>query len=139
MNLNFLKPAFIISLYVVFSFNAFAQVADRELPKEWENLIYGGRFMDLFQAIPVNGTITRDTWGGKNVVPRYIDNGIEDREWSYWGGNAKLGDDGKYHLFVCRWKESSPKGHGEWHNSIVVHAVAENSFGPYKVKNTVGP
>ena len=26
----------------------------------------------------------------------------------------------------------------EWHNSIVVHAVANDSFGPYQVKETVG-
>src|SRR5690606_18851411 len=26
----------------------------------------------------------------------------------------------------------------EWPNSIVVHAVSDNSFGPYKVKETIG-
>lgn len=116
-----------------------AQVTSRERPEEWNNLILGGRFMDRFLPMPIQGELTRDTWGAKNVVPRYTENGIEDKEWSYWGGNAKLGDDGKYHLFVCRWLESSPKGHGEWHNSIVVHAIAENSFGPYSVKETIGP
>lgn len=131
---------FILFLLFVFSGSVSnAQITDRELPKEWEGLVFGGRFMDLFQPIPVNGELTGDTWGGENVLPRYIDNGIEDREWSYWGGNAKLGDDGKYHLFVCRWKESSPRGHGEWPRSLVVHAIAENPLGPYEVKETVGP
>lgn len=138
MNLNFLKSLVLAAFLFASTFSAFAQIAERERPKEWDNLVEGGRFMDLFLPVPVNGKLTGDTWGGKNVVPRYIDNGIEDREWSYWGGNAKPGDDGKYHLFVCRWKESSPKGHGEWPNSIVVHAIAENPLGPYKVKNTVG-
>lgn len=129
----------IFILFVFLSSFTRAQITDRELPKEWDGLVFGGRFMDLFQPIPVNGQLTRDTWGGENVLPRYIDNGIEDREWSYWGGNAKLGDDGKFHLFVCRWKESSPRGHGEWPRSLVVHAVAENSFGPYNVKDEIGP
>ena len=31
--------------------------------------------------------LSSDTWGAPGVIPRYIDNGIEDRETSYWGGN----------------------------------------------------
>lgn len=115
-----------------------AQIIERERPESWDMLVYGGRFMDRFLPIPPMGTLSSDTWGAENVVPRYIDNGIEDREWSYWGGNALLGPDGLYHLFVCRWREDSEKGHAEWPHSIVVHAVATNSLGPYKVKETVG-
>ncbi len=118
---------------------AFAQVTERVRPVEWDNLVFGGRFMDRFLPMPAKGPLSSDTWGAANVKPRYIDNGIEDNEWSYWGGNALLGDDGKYHLFVCRWREDSPKGHNEWPNSIVVHAVADDSFGPYKVIETIGP
>ena len=55
------------------------------------------------------------------------------------GGNAFVGSDGKYHLYVCRGREDSPRGHAEWGNSIVVHAVADIPTGPYKVKDTVGP
>jgi hypothetical protein len=116
-----------------------AQITKRERPKQWEALISGGRFMDLFETIPTMASLTKDTWGADYVVPRYIDNGIEDEEWSYWGGNALLGTDGKYHLFVCRWREDSAKGHMEWFNSLVVHSVSDNPLGPYKVKEEIGP
>jgi hypothetical protein len=118
--------------------DANAQTVARDRPDEWNKLVYGGRFMDRFLAMPAQGELTSETWGADNVKPRYIDNGIEDREWSYWGGNAVLGPDGKYHLYVCRWREDSRRGHAEWGNSIVVHAVADISTGPYKVKDTIG-
>lgn len=95
--------------------------------------------MDRFLPIPPVGSLSSETWGGENVLPRYVDNGLEDQEWSYWGGNALKGDDGLYHLFVCRWREDSRKGHMEWPRSIVVHAVAENPLGPYEVKESIGP
>jgi hypothetical protein len=123
----------------LFTFEASAQIVERQRPEEWNNLVYGGRFMDRFLPMPVQGELTSQTWGADNVKPRYIDNGLEDNEWSYWGGNAVLGDDGKYHLYVCRWREDSRRGHMEWPNSVVVHAVADISTGPYKVKDTVGP
>ena len=124
--------------YALFVFAASAQSTDRERPKEWDELVQGGRFMDRFLPMPVQGELTSETWGADNVVPRYIDNGLEDGEWSYWGGNAKQGADGKYHLFVCRWAEDSQKGHMQWRASLVVHAVSGNPTGPYKVKDTVG-
>lgn len=123
----------------VLTTDANGQIVTRERPNEWNGLVVGGRFMDRFQPMPVQGSLTSETWGADNVKPRYIDNGLEDSEWSYWGGNALLGDDGKYHLYVCRWREDSKRGHHEWRRSIVVHAVAEKSTGPYKVKDTVGP
>lgn len=123
----------------LFTLDANSQIVARERPDGWDELIYGGRFMDRFLAMHIQGELTSDTWGADNVKPRYIDNGIEDNEWSYWGGNAVLGTDGKYHLYVCRWREDSQRGHMEWGRSIVVHAVADISSGPYKVKDTVGP
>ncbi len=118
--------------------DARAQSVERPRPEAWKGLVYGGRFMDRFLPMPVQGPLTAETWGAENVIPRYIDNGIEDRQWSYWGGNAVPGPDGRYHLFVCRWREDSPRGHHEWSRSIVVHAVAERSTGPYKVQDTIG-
>jgi hypothetical protein len=115
-----------------------AQITERERPQAWDNLVYGGRFMDRFLPIPVMGPLSSDTWGADNVIPRYVENGIEDMEWSYWGGNALKGPDGNYHLFVCRWREDSRKGHMEWGRSIVVHAVSENPLGPYKVQESIG-
>lgn len=132
-----LKIYFLI-VFIGMFWQASAQFKQLERPAEWSNLVYGGRFMDRFLPIPVVGELTDDTWGADNVIPRYTDNGIEDSEWSYWGGNVLKGEDGKYHLFVCRWREDSPKGHGEWPNSIVVTAKSDIPVGPYQVEATIG-
>ena len=134
MRLNFL----FFALITLFVYQVNAQTTERLRPTEWNNLVFGGRFMDRFLPMPNLGQLTRDTWGAENVLPRYTDNGIENRKWSFWGGNIKLGEDGKYHLYVCGWPESSPKGHNEWPNSTVFNAVSDNSFGPFVVKDTIG-
>jgi len=105
---------------------------------EDKGLVYGGQFMDRFLPMPVQSKLTSETWGADNVKPRDLDNGIEDRQWSYWGGNARLARDGKYHLYVARWREDSPRGHMEWGRSFVAHAVADKPMGPYRAKDTVG-
>lgn len=115
-----------------------AQVTERERPASWDQLVEGGRFADRFLPMP-DGKLSSDTWGAQQVIPRFIDNGIEDQVRSYWGGNILKGDDGKYHLFVCGWREDSPKGHHEWPNSIVYHTVSDNRFGPYHIQDTIGP
>jgi hypothetical protein len=125
-------------LLLAWSFSVNAQTTVRPRPAEWNNLVYGGRFMDRFLPMPNIGQLTRDTWGDENVLPRFINNGIENRDWSFWGGNIKMGEDGKYHLFVCGWPERSPKGHATWPNSTVFHAVSNNSFGPFVVRDTIG-
>ncbi|MEI8087006.1 MAG: glycoside hydrolase family protein [Paludibacter sp.] len=134
---------FKIYVFAFFSFfaaqaNVNAQTVERVRPAEWKNLVYGGRFMDRFLPMPSMGKLTSDTWGGENVLPRYIDNGIENRKWSFWGGNIKESKDGKFHFYVCGWLESSVRGHNQWGNSIVFHAVADNSFGPFVVQDTIG-
>ncbi len=126
------------ALITLFVFQANAQTTERSRPAEWSNLVFGGRFMDRFLPMPNLRSFTRDTWGADNVLPRYTDNGIENGKWSFWGGNIILGEDGKYHLYVCGWPESSPKGHNEWPNSTVFNAVCDNSFGPFVVKDTIG-
>lgn len=118
--------------------SARAQSVERKRPAEWEGLVHGGQFIDRLLPMPIRGELTSETWGSENVLPRDVTNGIEDSEWSYWGGNAVLGEDRKYHLYVCRWPENSPKGHFEYPDSTVVHAVSEDSLGPYKVKDTIG-
>lgn len=127
----------LLSLIIVAEINA--QDIERKRPVEWENLLNGGRFMDRFLTIPVKGDLKSDVWGASQVIPRYVDNGIEDSEWSYWGGNIKKGSDGTYHFYVCRWAENSPKGHMQWRDSEVVHAVSKNSIGPFQVKSVIGP
>ena len=125
-------------LSITFLWSVQAQVEERPRPEEWADLVEGGKFMDLFRPIPLIGGLEIDIWGAEGVVPRYVDNGIEDGKWSYWGGNIFKDEAGKYHMFVCRWLESSPKGHMEWPNSIVVHAVSDHSIGPFKVIGEVG-
>lgn len=115
-----------------------AQITSRPRPMEWDKLVDGGRFIDRFLPMP-DGRLSKDVWGGSNVLPRYIDNGIEDAGHSYWGGKILKGPDQKYHLFVCGWAENSPKGHHTWPQSIVYHAVCSNSVGPYVIKDTIGP
>ena len=114
-----------------------AQITNRARPKDWKNLVPGARFEERFLPMPT-GTLSADTWGAPNVIPRYVDNGIEDRQYSYWGGNILRGDDGKYHLFVCGWLESSPKGHFEWGNSIVFRATSDTPHGPFTRQQTIG-
>lgn len=126
--------------FIVFFMNVYvvsAQIIERARPANWNNLVFGGRFMDRFLPMPNLGGAPA-TWGTKGVRKRDTNNGIEDPKWSYWGGNVRLMKDGKCHLFVCRWPENSPKGHWDWPNSVVVHAVADNSCGPYKVVGEVG-
>lgn len=136
MKYTFFSSTLLLILFLFTS--AFAQITERQRPAGWDKLVHGGRFMDRFEPMPAKGPLSSDTWGADQVKPRYIENGLEDEEWSYWGGNALLGEDGKYHLFVCRWPEDAEKGHMAWPNSEVVHAVSEDSFGPYKVLETIG-
>lgn len=114
-----------------------AQIVERERPGEWERLVKGGRFMDRFKAMP-DGILSDKTWGTADVRPRYIDNGIEHPDISLWGGNIIQTSDGKYHMFVCGWPESAPKGHMEWPNSTVFHAVANRLHGPFAIRDTIG-
>ncbi len=115
-----------------------AQFTERPRPAEWESLVYGGRFMDLFLPMPAMGELSYNTWGAEAVIPRYTQNGLEDNINSYWGGNAVIDDDGKYHLFVCGWPENSPRGHMFWRKSTLFHAIAENSIGPYRIADSIG-
>ncbi|NDW18830.1 hypothetical protein D0T53_07880 [Dysgonomonas sp. 216] len=118
--------------------NLSAQVEERTRPAEWEHLVCGARFIDRF--LPMSeGTLSGKTWGAKNVIPRYIDNGIEDVNniWSYWGGNILKDDKGLFHIFVCGWLENSPKGHMDWPNSLVFDAVSDNITGPFVPKKII--
>ena len=131
-----MKKFFILFTFIWGCQVLFAQAIERPRPAEWNQLVDGARFIDRFLPMPA-GTLSGDTWGAKSVVPRYIDNGIEDSKWSYWGGNIIRGDDGKFHLFVCGWLENSPRGHAEWGNSLVFHTVSNNSIGPFTVKEII--
>lgn len=136
MNRTILRLCLLAGI-VLLPCRAFAQVTERERPREWNHLAEGARFMDRF--LPMRGNVlTSDTWGAGYTRPRYVDNGIEDRIWSYWGGNIKKGEDGLYHLLVCGWLESSEKGHMEWSNSCVFNTVSDNLSGPFRLRNMIG-
>ena len=116
-----------------------AQHGDKPRPEAWNRLVHGGRFMDRILPAPIYKGLETDMWGTDAVKPRDIHNGIEDPAWSYWGGRPILESDGKYHMFVCRWREDNPRGCAGWPNSEIVHAVSERPTGPFAVKQVIGP
>ena len=124
-------------LTLLLSLCANAQITERTLPAEWKNLIDGGRFKDRFLPMP-DGKSGENVWGTDSVRLRYVDNGIENPELSFWGGNILKGKDNKYHLFVCGWPENSPKGHMTWPKSTVFHTTSEHLNGPYTICDTIG-
>ncbi len=103
-----------------------------------EGLVQGGQFIDRFLPMKPNGPLRSDVWGVDAVKPRDVANGVEDAEFSYWCTSVVEGSDGKYHNFVVRWPENSPKGHFEWPNSDVVHAVGDSPTGPFKIVQEIG-
>ena len=107
-------------------------------PQSWSKLVFGSRFVDRFEPLPCMPKPTSANWGTDGVKLRVIENGIEDPNWSYWGGNIIKGEDGKYHMFVCRWKETAPRGHGTWPGSTIVRAVSKTRLGPYQVEEVIG-
>lgn len=116
-----------------------AQHKDKPRPEAWNDLVYGARFMDRILPAPIFDGLETDTWGADAVIPRDIHNGIEDPEWSYWGGKPVLGPDGKYHFFGCRWPEGSESGHMSWPQSVMFYAVGESATGPFTVEKEIAP
>ena len=146
-----MRNAFLV-LIAFAAFAASAQTVERKRPAGWDHLVPGGRFMDRFEtASPIGNGFTDKCWGGDNVKPRDVRNGIEEAEYSYWGGNIvreqiivkseKVGGKATtiYHLFVARWKESEPRGHMFWPHSEVAHAVSDKPNGDFKVVEVLGP
>lgn len=129
--------AFLLVFGIITSGIAKAQVEERQRPAEWEKLVMGGRYMDRFEAMAPSRT-ARANWGTEAVRQRYVDNGIEQDDVSFWGGNILKDKDGLYHMYVCGWPENSRKGHMFWPNSTVFHATSQQLGGPYKVKNSIG-
>jgi hypothetical protein len=103
-----------------------------------EGMVKGGQYIDRFLPMKANAPLRSDVWGVDAVKPRDVANGVEDAQYSYWCTSVVKGPDGKYHNFVVRWLESSPKGHFEWPNSNVVRAVGDTPTGPFKVVQEIG-
>ena len=102
-------------------------------------LVPGGAFIDRILAMPVPNGLRSDTWGGPNVKPRNVDNGLEHPTWSYWCMSVHREADGLYHMFATRWSEADPRGHNAWPESRVVHATSTAPTGPFTVQQEVGP
>lgn len=132
-----MKKAITIIASLMFGAVLQAQITERERPTEWKQLVNGARFMDRFLPMP-KGKTDQDIWGTDSILKRYVDNGIEHPNISFWGGNILQTEDGKFHLYVCGWPENSPKGHMFWKHSTVFHATCDNSTGPFKIENTIG-
>ncbi len=103
-----------------------------------EGMVEGGQYIDRFLPMKPNAPLRSDVWGADAVKPRDVANGVEDAQYSYWCTSVVKGPDGKYHNFVVRWPENSPKGHFEWPNSDVVQAISDNPTGPYKIVQEIG-
>ena len=133
---DILAPKGVDNTYVVYTydFSGNESIASKPI-KARVKVVNGTSFSDLIRPMPLRGKLTSDTWGADNVVPRDINNGIEDPAWTYWGGRPVYDKtDGKYHFLVTRWPEGSVKGHWEWPFSTVTYATSEHPMGPYKVQ-----
>lgn len=89
-------------------------------------------FIDYFEPMPINGSLTTNIWGAATVGPRDPKNGLEDptmKHWNYWDGKILKGPDGKYHMFASRWEQS--RGHNGWFHSKAIEAMSDNLTGPY--------
>jgi hypothetical protein len=100
-------------------------------------LVRGAAFIDRILPMPVPNGLRSDTWGGANVKPRNVDNGLEDPAWSYWCSSVHREPDGIYHMFVTRWPENDPRGHKAWPQSSVVHATGTSPAGPFTFKQEI--
>lgn len=132
-----MKRKICLSLMIIIPLFLSAQIVDRGRPAEWENLVRGGRFMDRFMAMP-DGEQQAGIWGADSVLNRYVDNGIEKDDISFWGGKILQSKDGKFHLYICGWPENISGGHMFWRNSTVYYAVSDKLHGPYKLERTIG-
>jgi len=140
MTKRYIASASLLAAVLSFMPQIHALHKDPELPKEWAHLVPGGQFKDFILPAPIiDGLETREDglWGTLAVLPRDRENSIEDNEFSYWGGRPILVD-GVYHMFVARWREDHPEGHGGWKTSDIVRAVSESPLGPFEVKEILG-
>ncbi len=69
------------------------------------------------------------------IAPSMIQR-LEDDEWFTWGASVIAGDDGRYHMFVSRWKKVYTF-FGWLTKSEIVRAVADHKEGPFTVVATM--
>jgi len=92
--------------------------------------------IDFFQPFESKAPLVSEgIWGAPNVIPRDVNNGLEDpqmKSWCYWDGNIFKDDEGKYHMYACHWDQKYPHGIGWTEGSKGIHAVSDSLYGPYK-------
>ena len=113
-----MKASTLFASFLVCAAGAFAQPS--------QNLI------DYFRPMPITAPLTSAAWGLPGVLPRDVNNGLEDKSnqhWSYWDGKILKDKNGRYHMFASRWPEQ--EGHHAWGRSIAIHAVSNSINGPY--------
>ena len=121
--------------------DGYGPVGSQHAPSAYQvpvDLVPGGAFIDRILPIPLGRGAQQAPWGGKNVQPRVVENGIEDPAWSYWCMSVHREADGLYHMFTTRWPEADPRGHNAWPESQVVRATATSPTGPFTVKQEIG-
>lgn len=132
---DILAPKEVESSYIVYAHDYSGNRSDASIViKAKPKAVFGASFSDLIQPMPIISQLQEQLWGGPNVRPRDPENGIEDPDWSYWGGRPVMDKDEKYHMIVTRWPEHALKGHWEWPNSTVAHVVSERAIGPYQIE-----
>ncbi|MDZ8117039.1 hypothetical protein [Pontiella agarivorans] len=99
--------------------------------------------VDYFLPMEPRGALVSEgIWGDPNVLPRDINNGLEDAKlenWCYWDGRIVQSDDGKFHLYASRWPQSMAHGVGWKAGSKGMHAVSNHIMGPYKDQGLIYP
>lgn len=102
------------------------------------DLAPGAAFIDRILPMPVPAAGLEKSWGGANVNPRIVANGLEDKTWSYWCSCNDTDDKGVTHLFATRWREKGNSGHMDWPRSEVVYATANDPAGPFTIQSVLG-
>ena len=75
----------------------------------------------------------------EKLEPAPVDGGFAMEGYWVWGGCPIKGEDGRYHLFVSRWKKDMPFYIGYVFQSEVVRAVSDTPEGPYEFAGIVLP
>lgn len=112
----------------------------------WRCVARAGREKIADRLFPSDGTAEavslRRHLGRPNVLPRDIDNGLEDpklENWCNWDGRIVKSDDGRYHIYASRWDQRYSHADGWKIHSKAMHAVSDNIMGPYEDKGMIWP
>jgi len=62
---------------------------------------------------------------------------LEQDDWFIWGASVLRGEDGRYHMFYCRWPKKYRFSDGWVLDSEICHAVADRPDGPFGHRRTM--